>query len=220
MTETDLIANSLGGLPYGGMFIIAFLSNIFLPVPEEVILLAVGYLTGIGIFTYPLMVGIFVLGMLISDYLLYSLSYKGSKLVKKLHKRLEKKGLLKDEKYLKKHIKKIIFFSRFLIYLRFIGPVVAGSLKTDRKTFLIYDFLALVIYVNIFLGLGNYFHEQIKFITDGVARFKNYFEIVIIAIITVLVLKFIQKNFLKWMKKAREYMPTIIPGLEMKDKND
>lgn len=220
MTETDLIANSLGGLPYGGMFIVAFLSNIFLPVPEEVILLATGYLTGIGIFSYPLMVGIFVAGMLISDYFLYSLSYKGSKLVKRLHKKLEQKGLLKDEKYLRSHIKKTIFFSRFLIYLRFIGPVVAGYLKTDKKTFLTYDFLALVIYVNIFLGLGNYFHKQIRFITDGVARFKNYLEILLIAIITVLVLKFIQKNFLKWMKKAREYMPTIIPGLEIKDKDN
>ncbi len=220
MEETDLIAKSLGGLSYGGMFIVALMSNIVIPVPEEIVLLATGYLTGIGIFKYSLIMLIFIAGMLVSDYILYYLSFRGSHLVTKLHKRLEKKGLLKNQKYIKKHIKKIIFLSRFLIYLRFIGPVIAGSLKVDKKTFIFYDLLALVIYVNIFLGLGNYFHNQIKIVTEGVARFKNYVVFAILLIITILFFRYVQKNFISWMKKISDFMPTIIPGLEIKDKED
>lgn len=220
MEETDVITKSLGSISYGGMFIVALLSNIVIPVPEEIVLLATGYLTGIGIFIYPIIMAIFILGMLVSDYILYSLSYKGSKLVSKLYKKLETKGLLKNQAYLKRHIKKIIFFSRFLIYLRFIGPVISGYLKIDRKKFLTYDFLALVLYVNLFMGLGNYFHDQIKFITEGVARFKNYLITAFIILLTIYVLRYIQNNFIKWLRKIGEYVPTIIPGLDMKIPED
>ena len=217
MPETDIIANSLGGLSYGGMFILAFLSNMFIPVPEEIILLVIGYLTGIGAFMYPIIMAIFILGMLLSDYMVYSLAFHGSKLVKRLQAKMEKRGLLKSKTYVKRHMKKIIFFSRFLVYLRFIGPVVAGSNRVPRKLFLTYDFLALVIYVNIFLGLGNYFHKQIQVVSEGVAQFSHYFVTIVIVIVTIVVLRFIQKNFIKWMRMIGDYMPTITPGLEMKE---
>lgn len=217
MQETDLIVHSIGGLSYGGMFIVAILSNMVIPVPEEIILLAVGYLTGIGVFMYPVVMAIFIAGMLLSDYILYSLSLHGSKLVKKLRDRLAKRGLLKNERYTKKHIKKIIFFSRFLVYLRFIGPVVAGSSHTPRKTFLTYDFLALVVYVNVFLGLGNYFHNQISVVQAGIARFSNYLLTGLILVGTIFLFRFLHKHFLRWFYKLNEYIATIIPGLEMQD---
>lgn len=219
MQETDLIVQSMGGLSYGGVFILALMSNMIIPVPEELVLLGMGYLTSIGIFKYHLVVVIFILGMLVSDYILYSLAKRGSKLTQKLQDRLERRGILKNKEYLEKHINKIIFFSRFLVYLRFIGPVVSGILGIDRKKFLKYDFLALIIYVNIFLGLGNYFHKQISFVTAGVARFKNYFLIIVAVAVSIFILRYIQKNFLKWITMFSEYIPTIIPGLEKKEKD-
>jgi len=209
----------MGGLSYGGVFILALMSNIIIPIPEELVLLGMGYLTSLGVFKYYLVSIIFILGMLTSDYILYSLAKRGSKLTKKLQEKLEKKGILKNKEYLEKHINKIIFFSRFLVYLRFIGPVVSGTLGIDRKKFIKYDLLALVIYVNIFLGLGNYFHKQISFVTAGVARFKNYLLIVLAVVLSVLLLRYIQKNFLKWITMIGEYIPTIIPGLEKKEED-
>ena len=54
MQEISIITESIGGLTYGGIFILALLPNLFIPVPEEIVLLAMGYLTGIGIFAYPI----------------------------------------------------------------------------------------------------------------------------------------------------------------------
>jgi membrane-associated protein len=212
MQNADVIVNSLGSLSYGGIFIIALMANLVIPVPEEIALLAMGYLTGIGVFTYPLAMIIFVLGMLVSDYILYSLSYTGSKFVSKFKERLKNKGYLKNEDYVKKNIKKIIFFSRFVVYLRFIGPVLAGSLKINRKVFLAYDFLALVIYVNIFMLLGHYFHQQVYLIENGIAKFIHYFLTIIILIIVVIALRYVQKNFLNWMNKISEYINNITPS--------
>lgn len=217
MENSNAIIASLGGLSYFGVLILAFLSNMFIPVPEEIILVVMGYLSGNGLFLYPLVMGLFVLGLMISDYMLYSLTLRGSRLVRGFIKRLQKRGLLKNEGYTRRHIKKIIFFSRFLVYLRFIGPVMSGYLKVDRKTFLTHNFLALVVYVNIFLGLGHHFHKQIEIITEGVARFKNYLLTGLLIIFTIVVLKYIQKNFISWLHRIGEFIPTIIPGLEMKE---
>lgn len=213
----SIITESIGGLTYGGIFVLALLSNLFVPVPEEIVLLAMGYLTGIGIFAYPIVMGLFILGMLVSDYLLYSLSKKGSKFTARLQRRLEKRGILKNKEYVAKNINKIIFFSRFLVYLRFIGPVLSGAVGVDRKRFLRFDFLALVVYVNLFLGLGNYFHKQISIISEGVAKFKNYLLIVLAVFVSIFILRYIQKNFMKWIMAISEYIPTIIPGLEIKE---
>ncbi len=217
MEETNIILDSVGGLSYFGVLILAFLSNVVIPVPEELILIAMGYLTGNGLFIYPVVMGIFILGLMLSDYILYSLAFRGSKLVKRFIKKIEKRGLLKNEDYTRRHIKKIIFFSRFLVYLRFIGPVMSGYLRVDRKTFLTHNFLALVIYVNVFLGLGHHFHKQLEFITAGVAKFKNYLLIGLLTVGTIVVLRFIQKNFMKWLRTIGDFIPTIIPGLEMRE---
>lgn len=217
MEDSNAIIASLGGLSYFGVLILAFLSNMFIPVPEEIILVVMGYLSGNGLFMYPLVMGLFVLGLMISDYMLYSLTLRGSRLVRGFIKRLQKRELLKNEGYTRRHIKKIIFFSRFLVYLRFIGPVMSGYLKVDRKTFLTHNFLALVVYVNIFLGLGHHFHKQIEIITEGVARFKNYLLTGLLIIFTIIVLRYIQKNFISWLRRIGEFIPTIIPGLEMKE---
>lgn len=214
MEQTDAILNSIGGLSYFGVLILAIMSNVVIPVPEELILIAMGYLSGNGLFMYPLVMAIFIIGLMISDYVLYSLAFRGSKLVKGFIKRLQKRGLLKNEAYTRKHIKKIIFFSRFLVYLRFIGPIMSGYLRVNRKTFLSNNFLALVVYVNIFLGLGHHFHKQLEFVTAGVARFKNYLFIALIVVGTIVALRYIQKNFIKWLKKIVEFIPTIIPGLD------
>lgn len=217
MEETNMIISSVGGLSYGGIFILAILSNIFIPVPEELILVVMGYLSGNGMFLYPIVMTLFIGGLMLSDYCLYSLAFSGSKLVRRLIKKLEKRGLMKNEAHTRRHIKKIIFFSRFLVYLRFMGPIMAGYLRVKRKMFLSHNFLALVIYVNIFLGLGHHFHKQIEFITAGVARFKNYLLIALFAIGTIVVLRFIQKNFMKWLRHISGFVPTLIPGLEMRD---
>ncbi len=219
MQETNAILNSIGGLSYFGVFVLAILSNIVIPVPEELILVAMGYLSGNGLFIYPIVMTLFILGLMLSDYVLYSLAFRGSKLVKGFIKRLQKRGLLKNESYARRHIQKIIFFSRFLVYLRFIGPIMSGYLRIERKTFLMFNFLALVVYVNVFLGLGHHFHKQLDIITDGVARFKNYLLIVLIVVGTILVLRFIQKNFIGWLRRISEFIPTIIPGLEVRDED-
>jgi hypothetical protein len=71
--------------------------------------------------------------------------------------------------------------------------------------------LALVIYVNIFMLLGNFFHRQIFLIENGLAKFVHYFLTLIIIVLVIFILKYIQKNFIKWLTKITEYINNFIP---------
>lgn len=217
MEETNFVIKWVGGLEYSGVFLLALAANMIVPVPEEVVLLISGYLTGVGIFKYHIVVGLFIVGMFISDVVLFYLSRKGGKYIQKLKEKIKTKNLAQDSEFVVKNIKKIIFISRFLVYIRFIGPVLAGTTKTKWKTFLFYDFIALCVYVPFVLFIGNYFHENISLIINGVARFRNYALFILFIIAIYLLFKYINKSFIrKITTSVMDYVPTIIPGLSIK----
>jgi membrane protein DedA with SNARE-associated domain len=216
--ESNIIINSIGGLQYGGLFVLALMANMIIPVPEEVILLVSGYLVGTGHFNYLTTALIFLSGMYMSDIGLFYLSRKGNKFVEKLKSKIKNKNFLQDEDFVKRHIKKIIFGSRFLVYIRFIGPVLAGSTKTKWSTFLFYDFIALLIYVPFVLFIGKYFHKNISSVLNGVSVGRNIALTIILIILGFILLKYINKKFIKdFSQKVSSYIPTIIPGLSKKE---
>jgi len=188
-----------------------------IPIPEEIMLLISGYLTGVGTFNYLITAGLFISGMFISDMVLFYLSSRGNKYVIKLKNKIGGERFLKNEDFIKKHIKKIIFFSRFLVYIRFIGPVLSGGVKTKWSTFLFYDFIALVIYVPMVLFIGKYFHKNISAVINGVADGKNIILIVIGIFTLVILIKFINKKFMSVIGK---YTPTVVPGLSKENKEE
>jgi len=221
MQETNMIIESIGTLPYGGMFLLALMANMLVPIPEEFLLLISGYLTGTGNFNYFITAAIFIVGMYISDIVLFYFSRRGNKYITKLKERVKNKNFLRDENFIKTHIKKIIFISRFLVYIRFIGPVISGSIKTKWSVFLFYDLIALLVYVPLVLLIGNYFHEHISAIIHGVAKGKNYILLVIISVLLIILARYINKKFIKDIsKKIDRYIPTIIPGLSIKKTKD
>lgn len=216
MIESVSIAD-VAGLTYGSMFTLALAANMVVPVPEEIVLLVVGYFTAKGHFSFLYSYAIFVSGMFISDTILYFMAYKGARITKRLAKKVESNRHLRDEGFVRKHIKKIIIMSRFVMYLRWIGPVLSGVAKVKYKTFALYNAIALAIYVPFVLWLGRYFENYIDNILSDINRVQNVF-LFIFSIITLSILfKLINKKFLRTItEKIDEYTPTWIPGLSIK----
>jgi len=209
--------SSIGGLTYSGMFGLALISNMVVPVPEEIILLIVGYFTAKGQFNFILSYIIFVTGMFISDTFLYLMAYKGARITKRLEKKIQNNRHLKDEAFVRKHIKIIIIVSRFLMYLRWIGPVLSGITKVRYKTFAFYNTLALLIYVPFILWLGRYFENYIDNIISDVNRIRNGLLLILSIIVISLLFKLINKKFIRSITQTiDEYTPTWIPGLSVK----
>ncbi len=209
--------NQIGGLTYGGMFILALIANMVVPVPEEIVLIAVGYFSAKGQFNFLYSYGIFVAGMFVSDTILYFMAYKGSRITKRLQRKIENNRHLKDEGFVQRHIRKIIFISRFLMYLRWIGPVISGVARVPYKKFAILDFLALLVYVPLILFLGFYFENYIDKIISDVNRIRNIFMLIFSIIVLIFIAKNANKNFLRSITETiDEYTPTWIPGLSVK----
>ncbi len=179
MNNAQEIITHLGALSYGGVFIISLLSNVVIPVPEEVALLAVGYgarATGLSLW---LIIPIVIAGLLASDLILYYFSRRGNRLVTGFYNRIFKNRLTERKQWLEDNVKKVIFFSRFLVQLRFLGPFFAGQTKVSWKTFVAYELAALVIYVPIVVGAGWFFRHGIANIIGGINVVRNIVLIVL-----------------------------------------
>ena len=188
----------LGALSYGGIWVVSFLANIIIPIPEEIILLALGYLSGTGTINGWLVMPIVFSALITNDIILYYLSKRGSKFTNFLYrtffaKRLEKKGT----HWLEMNLGKIVFLSRFLIQLRFIGPFLAGTRKMPIKKFVLYDAAALLIYTPLFIGLGWYFHTRVMSIIKEVGVMKNLILLILGLIVTLLLAKLAYRTIFK-----------------------
>jgi len=154
---------------------IAIFANAFPPVPEEIFLLYFGYLANIRPDLMPFAeVNLFlIIGFLLIDSLVFYLALRGHKIIHFLLHKILDIDLTQKEDFLKKHINKIIFISRFLVQLRALGPITAARIRLPYKQFLRIDFLALALYVPFLMGLGYYFAHSVEKIFSGTKVLNN-----------------------------------------------
>lgn len=140
-----------------------------------------------------------VLGLLISDLILYTLSRGNNRVIHFLYDRIFSKRiaffskkLSGDEVWVEKNVHKVVFYVRFMMQLRFLGPYMAGRHRLPHRTFLTYELAALVVYVPLLLWIGWYFRSRIETIIDRIDMAHN---IILIVVLLLLFLPFLQRIF-------------------------
>lgn len=200
---TENIIGQLNALSYGGIWVVSLLSNMIIPVPEEITLLGLGYLAGTGKIDIFILIPLVLSGLLISDTIVYMLSRKGSRFTKRIYEKFFAKTIQgHSQSWFDANIKKIIFFSRFLIQLRFIGPFLAGQKKIPIKQFITYDFLALVIYVPVYILLGKYFHTRVQSIINDINVIRNIVLLVAGVFVSYALFLFIKRLLFSEIEKT------------------
>ena len=185
---------------YLGIFGIAFIANAFPGIPEEVFILALGYLGSTPSFNMVLIGVVALVGMFLSDCIIFGISRGGVQMYHKIAEKLfghEDVEKMTHSSIAKKHINKIIFFSRFVVQVRFLGPFLAGLYKVSWRRFLFFDTLALLIYVPVALFLGSYFQGRMEKILSGSAIFGNYVLILVVVIAIFIIVRVIRKGFIR-----------------------
>lgn len=194
--EAQVIINQLGTFSYLGIFGVSFLANVIVPVPEEIVLLALGYLTGTGQASIFYIIPIVICGLLASDIIMYLLARGGNTYVTRFYEKFFARRLKSKQVWLEQHIEQVIFYSRFMVQLRFIGPFMAGHLKVPFKKFITYELAALVVYVPLFIWAGKYFHSRIVRIIDGVGIVRNVILISLAIVAVITLLRYSYRRFL------------------------
>jgi len=187
-----------------GLIGFAMLGNLFPGIPEEIAILAIGVAVGSHIIPGHIAFLATLVGLFIIDNILYYLSFRGTRVVMFLQKKVFGKNLDIRSEFIKTHIMKIIFFSRFIVHVRPLGPFLAGVNRVPWKKFVILNTLALSIYIGIMFLIGIYFHSRIERIIYGVGFLKNIILIVLILIILIVVGRFTYKLFMRRLRKGNE----------------
>lgn len=195
------LTNLSGNTAYLIIFGVLLACGLGLPLPEDIPLVAAGYLIWEGTFsTIPTFL-ITMAGVLIGDSMLFYLGKRiGFRFLepgKKGKSLFKPKRMISAYAYFRKYGDKIVFFARFVVGFRGMVFFMAGALKMKFARFLFLDALAAVLSIPlwILLGhrLGHYFGDEISDLLYELKGIKHILTIVIVIVVTMVLIRFFLK---------------------------
>ncbi len=144
---------------YGAVFLIVMLESAGLPLPgETALLLAAGYAGATGELELPLVIAAAAAGAIIGDNIGFWIGrHWGAELLRRHGKHiLMDEGRIRLGQYLfERHGAKIVFFGRFVAFLRVLAALLAGINKYRWGPFLFYNAAGGIVWATI-MGVGSY----------------------------------------------------------------
>lgn len=172
-------------LSYPGIFLWFLVIEQLTPIPEEVSLMSVGYIS-MHANLNPFVCGIVSLsGLLITDNFLFYLSRKGNKFSKKLLNKLNHNLIEKIKEKLRKKTGVTIFVGALVPKLRFFNPIIAGAVEVTWKQFLIFNAAATLLYVTAYMCIGIFFHSQLTMILKKLEYMQHAIFIGVMIVIAI-----------------------------------
>lgn len=195
MPSFDFIIGYLDNLSYLGIFFIFIIP--FLPIPEEVLLLGIGYLVDVGDLNIYAAIAASIGGIMASDNMWYWLGRSHSRITTRLREKIGKEKIAAYERMIKKHTGKYVFLSRFIPGTRALGPSIAGSLGVNRNHFWFFNILAVSLYAPIFILLGYYFNYNLEVLVSRIVSVRHIVFILFITTVGLAAGFFINKKFFR-----------------------
>jgi len=197
--------NTIEQFSYLGIFIFAIFSGYIMPIPEEIILLIVGYMASERYVHLVPAMFIVIIAFIIGDNILFRLTLKNNKRVTKfIHEVLSIKIISRNKASFEKHINTTVFVTRFVPFLRFVGPVFAGYTKTKESTFMVFNTLAIVIYAPFVMWLGYFFHNDFTQMVNQIGRVRHTAVIFVWIIVGLIITRIVDYYFKKHEEANRE----------------
>lgn len=149
---------------YPGIVVSMFLAGTLTPLPEEIVLLSIGY--GASTHAFHLFPALFaaMLGALLGDATLFGIVRHGGAYADRLYrmftytKSKKVRRMVAREDTFPMHY---IVVSRFIVGVRSLGPVLAAHHAVSWTRFLLWDSLAVALYVPTVFFLGFHFHHTV-----------------------------------------------------------
>jgi membrane protein DedA with SNARE-associated domain len=163
MNLEQIIGNFSGASALWGPFGLLLACGLGLPVPEDIVLLAAGFLGAQNDIPFLRIVALMYMGILIGDCIVYSLGrFFGRRVLSSRIGRylINQESLDRAEGAFTKYGRGVIFVGRFLPGLR--APIffTAGLLRFEPLRFLFMDGLAALLSAPIFVWIGHWAAER------------------------------------------------------------
>jgi len=161
MQHNDLVSY-IQRFSYPGIYLWFAIGEQLTPVPEEISLISIGYISK-NFSLNPFIAGLASLaGLLSFDNFLFFISKKGNKFSDKLLRKINSKLLDKIKNDLKTKPVKTLTVMALVPKLRFISPIVSGISDISWKIFLLVNSIVTAFYVVVYMFLGAFFHTQLS----------------------------------------------------------
>jgi membrane protein DedA with SNARE-associated domain len=183
-----LVSSYIEHFTYAGLFVILLLCGLGLPLPEDVALLAGGYLVHRGVTRYPITLAVSLVGVVAGDNSLFFLGrHFGTGLVRYFG--ITRPGsqiqIERIRDFMRRHGHRAIFYARFLAGLRALIYLTAGSFGVNPARFLAYDLLGALISVPVVVSLGYLFGGELEAATRYLGGFQRLIGIVVLLSLAV-----------------------------------
>ena len=195
MPVFDFIVNYLDSLSYLGIFFVFIIP--FLPIPEEVLLLGIGYLVDIGDLNIYAAIAVSIGGIIAADNMWYWLGRSHSRIAAKVINKIGEERTAVYERMLKKHTGKYVFLSRFIPGARAIGPSLAGSMNLKHKHFWPFNIMDVFLYAPCFIFLGYFFNYNLEIAMDRIISARHIVFILFISLIGLTAAYVANKKFFR-----------------------
>jgi membrane protein DedA with SNARE-associated domain len=187
---------SLHHASYVGLFFLLGGTGLYAPIPDELTLLTAGYLLAQGTLSIFITLPIAIAGGLVVDSVLYVLARTGATYAKRLRDRTLTHGLEKTWIFSPSHPLRTIFFLRFFVGIRILGPLFAGFNKISWPKFALVSVANMAIYFSFILWIGYTFHNTLPHIIRifRIARTSLliFFGVLLVAILVFLAYKYLR----------------------------
>ncbi len=138
--------------------------------PGTLMLLMVGLIASQGQISLVLVVIFATLGGVIGDSAGYYLGRYGRGFIKDNEGILRTSHLEQGKSFFNKHGGKSVFIGRFVGPLRPIIPLIAGMTEMNFKRYIILNITSAFLWAFLYVNLGYFFGQQIKFMDSIISR--------------------------------------------------
>jgi len=189
------IIGACGLWTYGVLFAVVFCETglVVTPfLPGDSMLFAAGALTATTPLNVVWLIVLLCAAAILGDAANYAIGYYiGEKLINS--RLIKKKYLDRTHEFYEKHGKMTIVLARFVPIVRTFAPFVAGLGRMRYLEFAIYNVTGGCLWVGLFVTAGRLF--------GNLAIVKQYFSLVIAAIIVISVLPIMYEIWRQWLGK-------------------
>lgn len=177
------------------LFIVLVLCGVGLPLPEDIPLVSLGYLWHSGD-AAPLWIFLAGFGgVLMGDMSLYYIGRRfGPELFRHpiLFRIFTPRRINRAKARIRKYGMWVVFFGRFLAGFRAMVFFTAGATRVPFRKFIFIDFMASLVSIPVWIGLGFYFGEEIDQLLRIIKSSKDIAFLVIVGVIVLyLLVKFL-----------------------------
>jgi membrane protein DedA with SNARE-associated domain len=190
------VADFIGNWGYLALLLALLATGVLSPVPEDVLLIAAGYLISAGVFRWHLSVPICVAGVVGSDVVLY---WWGTWIRRGVGGRWSRQVVRPDRlarvgRRFERFGDAAVFLARLLPGTRAVAFVGAGLRGMSVRRFLLYDTFGALIWVPLLTWLGTQLGEEVGGLERVLAQLTRVGGWIVVGVLVMVVIWYFRRG--------------------------